>query len=617
MKPYIFNHNRHSFVHDQSGYYHKSESLDIILNQLKLLCKVEAVALFLYDSWTDRYKLTKIVCETSILPVQSLDQQIVNRLNQYQGIITEPASSIVKGRTSSVHCVGLFNQGFMHGVLVFFQPTNYQPSDKQKQLLLKQADNLNQILIELSNTYHAIEQANKYEFIYNVTQEFHSSMNPKDVLSEIINTIASIYPKFKCYLFLSKDFQGDQDLPVRELIYNEQYADKASVQAFLTGEVKVVVKSRESKITLYAPLNGKQGIYGVLQLTAYDVEQIPNEDIEFIQILANTGGNALENAQLYQQSNQFIQDLQLINSFVHELNKLKRLSDVASFMKNQFIQSFSADELGFLQFNSIGNFEVNTESTRFFLEQGIPCELTEPLHEVSKTTEPIFIGDVGQTADFSFRSVVLLPMVQSNQIIGLVILLHKNPYYFSFDQFKLMKSLIQHATLAFSNIILKEQLEKAVITDYLTKLFSRKYLDEKCSEHLRRDHEGVFILIDLDDFKKVNDSYGHDVGDTILIQVSNVIRREIDGKGFAARWGGEELAIYLPTATYEQGEHFAERLRHLIEHTTEPSVTASIGVTHWKESMDISLIKLFDKTDQALYQAKRAGKNQLQYSILS
>ncbi len=146
----------------------------------------------------------------------------------------------------------------------------------------------------------------------------------------------------------------------------------------------------------------------------------------------------------------------------------------------------------------------------------------------------------------------------------------------------------------------------------MTKLYSREYLDRKCQEHLDKDNCGVFLLLDLDDFKLINDSYGHDVGDTVLIQVSNIIRREIDGKGFSARWGGEELAVYLPEADLQLGEILAHKVLLLIEHSTKPGVTASIGLVGWNNNAKLTLDELLDQADQALYKAKRLGKNQYQ-----
>lgn len=616
MRLYTFSKGHTTFLHEHKHDYQTGDSLQILVKQVKTLAKAEAVGLFLYDQWSDQFVLTHASTEHHLF-VDNLSADLIQGFDRYQQVSYLSSYHITKSKRAGQACmIALFKEEKILGFIILTIDQEQPLSEKQRMRWLEIAKDANVILTELTNMFHVIEQVNKYELMYSVTQKFHSTMNSKDVLSEIVNTIGSIYPTFDCHLFLSKNFQDEQNLPVKELIYNDEYAEKASVQAFLSGEIKLVKRPNRRKITLYAPLNGKQGIYGVMELTSYEIEQIPDDDIEFVRLLANTAGNALENAQLYQQSTQLIQDLQLINSFAHELNKLSCLSDTTAFIKSQIETSFKAEEVGFILYNQAMEFSIEQHSSDFFHHQDSRKKLTLLLNQIKQEREAIFIGDAHckfPELALTCRSVIILPMIQSEQLLGCIIIMHPQPYFFTFDQFKLMKSLVQHSTLAFGNIILREQLEQSVITDYLTKLFSRKYLDEKCNEHLHVGQCGVFILIDLDDFKKINDTYGHDVGDHILIQVANLIRKEIEGHGFAARWGGEELAIYLAEASYQEGQQFSNRLLYLIEKTTQPSVTASIGMAYWSHEQPIDLTTLFDKADQALYDAKHAGKNQFSF----
>ncbi|MBM7543025.1 sensor domain-containing diguanylate cyclase [Amphibacillus cookii] len=615
MKSYTLTENHATFLHEQKNPYQSRESIHIILKQVELLIKADAVALYLYNTWTDCYMLSGTTSSKTIQFVEKMTSDSVKAVNSQHRFAVVPGTEVMHVETEQQVCIiGLGNHIHLNGYLVLFVEEDNNHLENQQEQFIQIAEEMNTLLIELTNTYNAQAQANKYELMYNVTQKFHSTMNPKDVLSEIIETIRSIYPQFNCNLFLSKNYQGDQDLPVKELIYNEEYADKASVQAFLTGEIKLDQKPNQNKINLYAPLNGKQGIYGVMQLTAVEIDHVPNEDIEFVRLLANTAGNALENAQLYQQSNQLIQDLQLINTFVHELNKLNGLLDITAFIKKQFKESFKTDEIGFLLANPSVGYKIESASTQLFHRDDSRDFVDELYSLVQKEQDAVFIGDYATRygEHHYYSSVILLPMIQTDKLIGLIAVLHPKPYFFSFDQFKLMKSLTYHATLAFENTLLREQLELSVITDYLTKLYSRKYLDERCMTHLSHDQQGVFILIDLDDFKKVNDLHGHDVGDHILIQVSDIIRDRIEDNGFAARWGGEELAIYLPHKSAREGKAFVTQLLDLIKRLTKPTITASIGMAFWNSECKVDFITLFDMADQALYRAKRSGKNQFQ-----
>src|SRR5690606_23007528 len=117
---------------------------------------------------------------------------------------------------------------------------------------------------------------------------------------------------------------------------------------------------------------------------------------------------------------------------------------------------------------------------------------------------------------------------------------------------------------------------------------------------------------DIDNFKAINDTYGHQTGDDVLIQVANIIKSSIRDNDIAARWGGEELAIYLPNAPLSSALQVAERIRERVSRKTSPRVTISIGVSQWKQQdMIKGLDTLFQKADQSLYTAKSTGKNQV------
>ena len=187
--------------------------------------------------------------------------------------------------------------------------------------------------------------------------------------------------------------------------------------------------------------------------------------------------------------------------------------------------------------------------------------------------------------------------------------MNHEPYAFSFETFKLFLSLVHHSTLAFTNTILREELEKMVVTDHLTKLYSRNYLDEKIQESMQVDAGGTFILIDIDDFKSVNDTYGHQIGDEVIIQVANIIKANIRGTDIGSRWGGEELAVYLPRIDVETGIRIAERLVKKVRESSKPSITISCGISNWKKEEIDSYQSLFKRADKALYLAKNTGKD--------
>jgi diguanylate cyclase (GGDEF)-like protein len=160
------------------------------------------------------------------------------------------------------------------------------------------------------------------------------------------------------------------------------------------------------------------------------------------------------------------------------------------------------------------------------------------------------------------------------------------------------------------------QLEKISITDRLTGLCNRHKLDSVLENEFKRSNRfgSIFslILIDIDDFKSVNDMYGHQIGDKVLIEISNLLlSRTTDITG---RWGGEEFLIIIQETGLEGALLVAENIRLKIEKHLFPkigSLTASFGVSTYKQGDTIN--HLISRTDLALYTSKANGKNQVQY----
>jgi diguanylate cyclase (GGDEF)-like protein len=159
-------------------------------------------------------------------------------------------------------------------------------------------------------------------------------------------------------------------------------------------------------------------------------------------------------------------------------------------------------------------------------------------------------------------------------------------------------------------------------TDPLTGLINRRrfieFLDQEIARYQRHSEPLALVMFDIDDFKRVNDMYGHDTGDLVLREIAQLVSSEIRRTDILARWGGEEFMILLPNTTGEAATWFAEKLRAGIESHEFPQVgraTASFGVASLdeKETDGKTLIK---HADQAMYTAKQEGRNRVanQYS---
>ncbi|OIK16921.1 GGDEF domain-containing protein [Bacillus sp. MUM 116] len=456
-------------------------------------------------------------------------------------------------------------------------------------------------------------EENRYKRLFHITEKFHSLMDKQSLLREIIVSLEELYPSFTCYLLLSQDYPNQNELPIVDFEYDSE--NITAMEAYVSGNVKMENSVEEKRSILYAPLKGKQGVYGVLQIIAPHILVFPEEEIEFITLLANAAGGALENAKLYQQSKRVISDLQLINETTHCLNSNLKLKDMIVYMSNQIKHSFQAEEAGFfLITENLVNVTVLPGSTSFFFTKQAHPYIDYLKNKIIKEKESLFFGDLNLPTVNEikcFRSIMAVPMIQRGILKGFSIVMKQDPYFFSFEAFKLLQSLIHHSAMALTNSLLREELERMIITDHLTKLHSRNYLDDKIQLSMKEDDQGTFILIDIDNFKVINDTYGHQVGDEVLVQVAKIVRVNIREHDVGARWGGEELAIYLPKVTLETGVAIAERLVKAVAECSVPSITVSCGVSYWNKDRFDSYTNLFKRADECLYTAKGTGKNKV------
>ena len=215
------------------------------------------------------------------------------------------------------------------------------------------------------------------------------------------------------------------------------------------------------------------------------------------------------------------------------------------------------------------------------------------------------------------------PLKVKNQIIGFV----EVDNIFSRQQItneniNYLNLFINQASIALENARLYRRVEELSIRDGLTGLYTHRYfyneLEHELSRMRRYKHNLSLIMLDIDYFKKYNDSYGHIIGDELLVNVAGIIDKNIRQSDYAARYGGDEFVILLIGTTEDEAKMIAERIKYAIRKFTikidnkRVHITASIGVALSVQS-DMSGKKFIELADKALYEAKRAGRNRVWY----
>lgn len=467
----------------------------------------------------------------------------------------------------------------------------------------------------------------KREVQYNTVKKLHSLIDKDRVLTELVDYVKKLYPNARTDIFVAQDRQTFSS-QVKPLILSDDSMEICT-RAFLEGRIvydtsgpaaSPLGQKHASQTTIAVPLSGKQGVYGVMRLMLGD-ESPDSDDIRFLSRIARTAGTALENAILYEQSNMMITELRLINEMTKRLNQSLRLNEIFYFAITELIRTFGAD-------CNCSIVQMDNEKEKLVVQaSSLPKRVNEVCDidygftgVIYKTKEPVILSDYenNQTVSSKFmeetgsRSLIASPILASGEVVGVILVAHRNAHFFTYNNYKLLQVLSGHIGLAIANASLHAEVRRMAIMDNLTGLYVRHYLDEQVNLHQASKQCGSLILVDVDHFKEVNDTYGHQIGDKILKSVSHIIKTSIRESDIAARWGGEELAVYLPRVTAEQAVHIAERIRTRVLSETEPAVTVSCGVSDWNwQDGKISVESLFYKADMALYEVKNTGRNQV------
>lgn len=216
------------------------------------------------------------------------------------------------------------------------------------------------------------------------------------------------------------------------------------------------------------------------------------------------------------------------------------------------------------------------------------------------------------------NEVAACPLMYKENVLG-VMLLGTFEHY-PVEELPLVEYLANQIAITLDNALTHEKVERLSIADGLTGLFNRRFLSERLGEEFskasRYEAPLSILIMDVDFFKRVNDAFGHHVGDNALVAVAQVLRQSVRESDLVARYGGEEFMVLLPHTDIEKALAVAEKIRLAVSETPVPGMgeqrlTVSIGAAGLPGMRVDSMQELVRKADEALYRAKEGGRNQV------
>ena len=255
-------------------------------------------------------------------------------------------------------------------------------------------------------------------------------------------------------------------------------------------------------------------------------------------------------------------------------------------------------------------------------ESGDPTPAMQAL-AVTAEERALAVGDVIEDSAGEVRAIAgpLLRIGRPEETIGAMTLVRRGAAFDDGER-DVFRYLAGQAAASVENISLHEQVSEQAVTDELTGLANtrafREAMEKEAARAHRFGHDLSVLMLDIDDFKQVNDTYGHLQGDEILRAVGRILSSESRGVDEPARYGGEEFAVALPETGAEGAVELGERIRARLEAESIPlldgggkiRVTASLGVATLPADAD-DVLGVIAAADEALYEAKRAGKNRV------
>lgn len=221
--------------------------------------------------------------------------------------------------------------------------------------------------------------------------------------------------------------------------------------------------------------------------------------------------------------------------------------------------------------------------------------------------------------DFRPKSVLIEPILYKGVMLGAVVLAGVTE--FTSETQNDMELFGQGLALAFKNAITHDQLQRLAANDPLTSVLNRRFglerLRDEYARAVKTNQPVGVIMLDLDHFKKINDVYGHLIGDKMLVLLVNTVKTALREGDVFLRYGGEEFVVILPGASFVDVRKIAERIRRFVEdmelhqNTQVIKISVSIGGTSFPEVNAEDHMKLIEIADTHLYQAKEQGRNRI------
>jgi diguanylate cyclase (GGDEF)-like protein len=392
----------------------------------------------------------------------------------------------------------------------------------------------------------------------------------------------------------------------------------------------------ESPSLMITPMRTMQGVIGAITLARTSGRRpYHSEDLDLLKELAQRSAFAIESARLYESEARRLHELDSLYSATRALLTTLDYDTLLGRILDAAISAIPATEKGILNLMAPETGKLEIRAMFGYKDPRIRTSTKRRIHGYTalaiQQRKPMLIHDAtmeglyglleGEAEDLPVRSIIIAPLILDDQALGALILSASNRSAFTQDDLRLLESFAATISAAINNSLLHSRMQRLAITDSVTNLYNRRGFYELARREIERarrfGHSLSVIMMDLDQLKSVNDTYGHAVGDQVLRTLADRLSQHVREFDILCRYGGDEFALLLPETDLFMASSVAERLRAsiaddpIITDGGPVPVTISLGVT--KATLNTTnLEELLKSADRALYAAKQSGRNRLE-----
>jgi diguanylate cyclase (GGDEF)-like protein len=487
----------------------------------------------------------------------------------------------------------------------------------------------------------------KVAILYDAGQAVLSTFDLDEVLSQILATVRDYFHLQNIVVFLRDEVSGDLYLR-SHLGWEEGYDNiRIPLGAGITGAAakekrpiyapdvskdrRYISSVKNTRSELAIPLMVRDEVVGVLDCHSENLNHFDTETIDLLMLFSTQASMALQNAKLYSLERRRALQLEAINAIAKQttavLDLKELLAKVCSLIQHAFpvshVSVLLKEEQEMVLRAHHGKLTPSIpEGGRLPVNEGLWGQALGTGKTVIENDVNTAIGYVGFFLETASR--MCIPLVSFGQTLGVLVLDSAVKEAFKDSDVQSLESVADICSNAIQNAHYVDRVKQLAYLDGLTGIFNRRYFEMRIGEEIeraRRFGAGMaVIMVDIDQFKRLNDEFGHLLGDEVLRQVSSIFHQQLRKIDVVCRFGGEEFAILLSQTNPQHAFGVAEKLRRMVETWQFPGVprpvTISAGAASYPDH-GTTRDELMKAADAGLYAAKQAGRNRVLLAPLS